>query len=98
VENHVVIDLGALVEIAFYVAVLTAPIVVFNRWLGGADGPSLADILALPVDPAWPRGVQEEEPVRWRLEALRPYRSCVEPRRADGQSPEAMLRVRRSRP
>lgn len=72
-------NLGTLLEIAVCVAVLAAPIVAFNRWLAGADGPGLADILAQPLDPAWPRGVQEEEPVRWRVEALRPRRARAEP-------------------
>ena len=34
------------------------------------DGVDLDGMLRLPVDREWPRGVQEEEPVHWRVELL----------------------------
>ena len=34
------------------------------------DGVDLDEVLRLPPDPAWPRGTQEEEPIRWRVELL----------------------------
>ena len=34
------------------------------------DGIDLEAMLRLPSDSAWPRGMQEEEPVRWRVELL----------------------------
>ncbi len=44
---------------------VAAPIVLLVRALRG-DGPgSLANLLAAPDYGAWPRGVQEEEPMRW---------------------------------
>lgn len=52
------------------VTTVVAPIILINRLMAGADGPTLADIFAIPVDPPWPRGVQEEEPVRWHVERL----------------------------
>ena len=36
------------------------------------NGVSFEDLLAR-TDLAWPRGVQEEEPVRWHVERLRPH-------------------------
>ena len=35
----------------------------------GSDGPTLVDVLRSSGD-AWPRGMQEEEPIPWRFEAL----------------------------
>jgi hypothetical protein len=34
------------------------------------NGIDLDEMLQLPMDPGWPRRVQEEEPVRWRVELL----------------------------
>lgn len=34
------------------------------------DVVDLDSLLRLPADPQWPRGVQEEEPVRWHVELL----------------------------
>lgn len=36
------------------------------------DGISLEDLFTRPDAMPWPRGVQEEEPVRWRIERLTP--------------------------
>jgi cell division septation protein DedD len=69
-----VTDFASLFLVAGSIAVVVLPVIVLDRWLAGAEGSSLADILAIPIDPPWPRGVQEEEPVRWHVEALRPRR------------------------
>jgi hypothetical protein len=45
------------------------------HWLGREDGGSLADLFAIPLNPPWPRGVQEEEPQPWRIERL--YRTSA---------------------
>lgn len=36
------------------------------------NGIDLDDVLQLRGDRDWPRGVQEEEPVRWQVERLHP--------------------------
>jgi hypothetical protein len=36
------------------------------------DGASLEDLIAPRVDLEWPHGVQEEEPIPWRIEVLTP--------------------------
>jgi hypothetical protein len=63
------IDLGEMAHIAVPIAAI-AGLVLTLRWLGGTDGASLAELFRIPIDPPWPRGVQEEEPQRWRLERL----------------------------
>jgi hypothetical protein len=63
-----VIESTSLLEIAACTALVIAPAILLNRLAAGADGPTLGVIFKLPVDPPWPRGVQEEEPVRWRLD------------------------------
>jgi hypothetical protein len=40
------------------------------------DGIDYEDVLQLHTDREWPRGVQEEEPVRWRLDRLSPRREA----------------------
>jgi len=64
-------DLVFLVQILGAMALIVAPAILVNRLLGNAEGGSLADLLAIPLDSPWPRGVQEEEPTRWRVESLR---------------------------
>jgi hypothetical protein len=52
------------------VLVIVAP-VVFVRWLGGPGRDwGLADLVRFRSEMPWPRGVQEEEPVRWQVELL----------------------------
>jgi hypothetical protein len=63
-----VTEFASLLEIAASTAMIVAPAILFNRLLAGAEGPTLANLFAIPVDPPWPRGVQEEEPVRWPLD------------------------------
>ena len=66
-----VIDLPTLVELVGTTVLFVAPVILI-RWLAGPDGPSLSDLFATSPDPTWPRGVQEEEPIAWRLERLHP--------------------------
>ena len=84
------IDFATVIQVVGSFAIVVVPAIALNRWLAGAEGSSLADILAIPIDPPWPRGVQEEEPERWRLEALRPSRGRASaPRRADRKAARA---------
>ena len=77
-------DFIDLARLAGAVALLTLPPIALARWLSGGDGSGLADLFAIPVDPPWPRGVQEEEPVQWRVELLGPATMA---RRVAGPSP-----------
>jgi len=65
-----VTDFIALLEIAGTLLLVGVPIIVISWALAGSDGPSLADIFAIPAGPPLPRGVQEGEPVRYRVEHL----------------------------
>ena len=47
------------------------PALLLLRVLFGPGAVSMEDLFTRP-DLAWPRGVQEEEPVRWRIERLTP--------------------------
>lgn len=73
------IDFASLFEITASMALVVAPAVLLNRLLAEADGPTLADLFAIPLDPSWPRGVQEEEPVRWLPELLDQCPTVAEP-------------------
>ena len=53
-------------------ALVVAPILVFlGRIAFVPNGISIEDLLRR-TDLDWPRGVQEEEPVRWHIERLQP--------------------------
>jgi hypothetical protein len=59
-------DIGTLTT-ASIIAISLVMWVVLIRILGGADPAQMTSIFGRPWEPAWPRGVQEEEPFRWRL-------------------------------
>jgi hypothetical protein len=65
-----VTEFASLFEIAASAAVIVVPVIALNRLLADPDGPGLSVLFRIPVDPPMPRGVQEEEPLRWRLERL----------------------------
>ena len=50
--------------------------VVLTRIMGDADPVELTNMFGRPWEPAWPRGVQEEEPFHWRLDRLGPVPSA----------------------
>src|SRR5512143_245789 len=64
------IDLGGIVQAALAGSAIAASVLVL-RWLGAAEGSSLAELFRIPVDPPLPRGAREEEPPPWQLERLR---------------------------
>ena len=78
-------DLQTLFQAALILAVLPVSLVLILRAIGptGADAPNL---FAFDTDSGWPRGVQEEEPIRYRVELVSRSRSSrlkrVDERRA----------------
>jgi hypothetical protein len=62
-------DLSTVVVAALVVGVALL-LIALSRLSG--DGPGLAELFKAPTDLDWPRGVQEDEPVRWRVELLEP--------------------------
>jgi len=98
-------DFLILIQFAGATALVAAPAILIHRLLAGSEGGSLADLFAIPADQPWPRGVQEEGPLRWRLEML--HRSMNAGDRDSGLEPkrgvvcrqgEPMLPVNRSTP
>jgi len=59
-------DIGALLFVFTPLALLLLRIFVIP------DGASLEDLIVPRMDFEWPRGIQEEEPVRWQVERLTP--------------------------
>jgi hypothetical protein len=78
-----VTDFATLIEILAYTALVVAPVVVLTRLVAGDDGPGLPAILGSPPEAPWPRGVQEEEPLPWRLDRLQLRSSTAQPRADD---------------
>jgi hypothetical protein len=76
-------DPVTLVEIIACTTLVIAPAIVLNRLTDDAEGPRLADLFRIPVDPPWPRGVQEEEPVRWQFDRLEPRSASPDPTTGD---------------
>jgi hypothetical protein len=63
-------EIQFLIQFGAAATLIVAPAILLNRLLARAEGWTLADLFAVPVDPPWPHGVQEEEPTRWRVENL----------------------------
>ena len=64
-------DILSLFEIVASVAFVSASAILLVRVLAGGGDVTLADLFAASADPPWPRGVQEEEPTRWRVDLPR---------------------------
>jgi hypothetical protein len=62
-------EVASLVEILMVATIVGAPVVLV-RWLAGEPRWGLADLVRVPSQSTWPRGVQEEEPIRWRVELI----------------------------
>jgi hypothetical protein len=56
-------DLAPLFQIVIVIAAVVSPILLIARILRGSEPVTLAWLVYAPDDRAWPRGVQEEEPV-----------------------------------
>jgi hypothetical protein len=67
-------ELASLLPILPYALSVALLAALLHRLAEWTDGPSLASLVGGPRDLTWPRGVQEEEPIRWHIEALRPRR------------------------
>jgi hypothetical protein len=75
-------------EICAWSAAVAVPMIAIVRFLAGPSDVA-GDIGLGYREPGWPRGVQEEEPVPWRLEFLRrprPEESIDPSRRRDDAS------------
>jgi hypothetical protein len=63
-------DIAALFEIVAVIAVVAAPPIILARLLAGRDVDTQVRLFAVQRDLPWPRGVQEEDPPRWRVEII----------------------------
>jgi hypothetical protein len=58
-------------ELVIFALVVVTILIVLARTVFAPNGLSLEDLLRR-TELDWPRGVQEEEPVRWHTERLHP--------------------------
>jgi hypothetical protein len=82
-------DLDTLLTAIALLAAIPAIVLTVRRLLGAGEPLDLASLFPRSWDLGWPRGVQEEEPVRFRVEAIRRH-----PRTADVASDRRALRNR----
>ena len=80
--------------VLFFVGI-AVPIVLVVRWLGNGDAAGIDGLFASPTDLPWPRGVQEEEPARWKVELI--DRRRTPDASTSVPSPGAELRTGRAR-
>jgi hypothetical protein len=62
-------DVAPLLQLVAAAAIVVAP-AVLARWLAGPEPVGLSGLFRFHSEPAWPTGVQEEEPVRWKVELI----------------------------
>jgi hypothetical protein len=83
-------DILAIVGIAAMVATAIGLAIGLRWFLGDRDDSwAYAEMLSASQAQDWPVGVQEDEPFRWRMEAL-----SRSPRRADGEKGRTSPRTR----
>ena len=63
-------SLLALLPVPAHAAAIAAVALLANRVLAD-DDPGVSALFRIELDPPGPRGVDEEEPVRWNVEGLR---------------------------
>jgi hypothetical protein len=77
-------ELVVMAQVVFGVALVVVPTLVLVRFIaGGGEGGGIHAFLVYR-DLPWPRGVQEEDPPRWRLELLEPRRGTDSQRARSG--------------
>ena len=67
-------------DIVFYLLIILAVLRIV-----APNGIDLDSMLQLPMDREWPRGLQEEEPVRWQVERLSPRAEALAGERPNRQ-------------
>lgn len=84
-------DLFDILAGAAVIAAFPAVMVVMSRAIA-PDGAGACDLFKAPAELGWPHGVQEEEPVRWRVELLERAGAKRASRFAVGAVPERTFR------
>jgi hypothetical protein len=73
-----VFDFASLFEFIAAIALVVAPPILLIRLLAGGKDVAPVNLFAISADPPWPRGVQEEDPPRWRVELIETHRPMVD--------------------
>jgi hypothetical protein len=81
-------EIASLFEVIAAIAVVVAPPILLIRLLAEGKDVGPVNLFAIPIDPPWPRGVQEEEAPRWRVELLEPPRRAADEPDAGSRAPE----------
>ena len=68
-------ELASLLPILPYALGVALVAALLRRLAAWSEGPSITSLVGGHLELPWPQGVQEEDPVRWRIEALRPRRN-----------------------
>jgi hypothetical protein len=84
-------DVQPLLQAFLLLLAFPALLVLILRVIGPGDS-GAPSLFASDTDPGWPRGVQEEEPTRYRLELIGPRRR---PRSLSGREPSGAPAVQR---
>jgi hypothetical protein len=63
-------ELITLAWILLTAVAFATPIILLIKLLAGPEGIAMHDLVAGPEPARWPRGVQETEPIHFRLAAL----------------------------
>jgi len=66
-------DLDPTLSTALLIVVLAGELWVILRTTSRPGAVEIGDMFSRQFDPAWPRGVQEEDPVPWRPARLTPH-------------------------
>src|SRR5919112_6146826 len=61
-------DFIEVLGIASTLALAAVPPILIARLIAGSEPIDLGEVLSVRAEMAWPRGVQEEDPPRWRFE------------------------------
>jgi hypothetical protein len=83
-----VFDIASLFEMIAAIAVVVAPPVLLIRLLADGKDVAPANLFALSAGPSWPRGGQEEDSPRWRVELIEKRREAADQPEAGSRAPE----------
>jgi hypothetical protein len=62
-------DISALMSIA-QIVIAIGGFIVLTRMLAGGEPGDIAHVFGAPWEPTWPRGVQEDDLLPWRVELV----------------------------
>jgi hypothetical protein len=84
-----VIDFESLLKLLAMIGMVLG-VGLVNRWLAEPGGPALSEVLDTFLNPPMRKVKEEDEPARWQVERLHPYRSADRPMGAPVPSPHTL--------